>query len=110
MGQVAGELQVLALIVAHGDPLGVVEEDVGRLEDGVGEEPDPHRLGLPALVLELRHPAQLPDGGRALEEPGQPGVLGHVALDEEGADVGIEADGQQVGGRLQRPAGQEAGS
>ena len=40
-GQVPGELEVLALVVAHRDPVGVVEQDVGRLEDRVGEEPDP---------------------------------------------------------------------
>ena len=84
-GQVPGQLEVLALVVADRDPLGVVEEDVGRHEHRIGEQPGPHRLLVPALVLELGHPAQLADGGGALEQPGQPGVLGDVALDEQGA-------------------------
>ena len=37
-----------------------------------------------------------------LEQPGQPGVLGDVALDEEGAAVGIEPDGEQVQGGVER--------
>ena len=41
---VAGELEVLALVVADGDALGVVGEDVGRHEHRVVEQPDAHRL------------------------------------------------------------------
>ena len=40
-GQLAGELEVLALVVADRDPLGVVEEDVGGHEHRVGEQPAP---------------------------------------------------------------------
>ena len=58
--------------------------------------PDPDRLLALALVLELGHAAQLAHGRRALEQPGQPGVLGDVALDEQGAALGVEA---------RRPAG-----
>ena len=101
-GHVAGQLQVLALVVADRDGGGVVEEDVGRHEDGVGEEPHPRRLLALALVLELGHAAQLAHGGGALEQPGQPGVLGHVALDEEGAALGVEPDGEQVQGGVER--------
>ena len=35
-----GELEVLALVLADGDEVGVVEEDVGRLQDGVSVESD----------------------------------------------------------------------
>ena len=41
---VARELEVLALVVAHGDPVGVVGEDVGRHQHRVVEQPDAHRL------------------------------------------------------------------
>ena len=37
LGHVAGQLDVLALVVAHRHPVGVVEEDVGGLEGRVGE-------------------------------------------------------------------------
>ena len=105
-GHVAGELQMLALVVAHRDGRGVVEEDVGRHQCGVGEERDACRLLSLSLVLELRHPPQLAHGDRALQQPGQSGVLGDVALDEEGATVGIEPDGQQVQGRIERVGAQ----
>ncbi len=101
-GQLAGQLEVLALVVADRHPLGVVEQDVGRLEHRVGEQAHPDRVLAGALVLELGHPAQLAHGGRALEQPGHLGVLGHVALDEEGAPLGVEAGGQQVEGGLRR--------
>ena len=38
----------------------------------------------------------------ALEQPGQPGVLGDVALDEQGAALGVEPDGEQVEGGVER--------
>ena len=93
---------MLALVVADRDRRGVVEQDVGRHQDRVGEEAGPHRLLALSLVLELGHPPQLADGRRALEQPGQPRVLRHVALDEEGAAVGIEPDGEQVEGGVER--------
>ena len=46
-GQVPGELEVLALVVADRHPLGVVEEDVGALQHRVGEQPGPDRLLVP---------------------------------------------------------------
>ena len=88
------------------DPLGVVEDDVGRLEHRVGEQPDPHRLLALALLLELGHPPQFAHGGGALEQPGHLGVLGHVALDEQGAPLGVEPGGQQVEGGVVGPGPQ----
>jgi len=95
-GQLAGQLEVLALVVPDRNPLGVVEQDVGGLEHRVGEQAGPHRVLAQALVLELGHPAQLAHGGGALEQPGHLGVLGDVALDEQGAAIGVEPGGQQV--------------
>ena len=86
-GDVAGELDVLALVVAHRHLVGVVEEDVGRLQGRVGEQPgrDEARL-LGRLVLELRHAAAARRcDDRALHDPAELGVLGHVALDEQRA-------------------------
>ena len=59
--QVAGELEVLALVLADRHVVGVVQQDVGRLQHRVGEQPD---VGASApfgrLVLELGHPAASP--------------------------------------------------
>ena len=98
----AGQLQVLALVVAHRDRRCVVQEDVGRHEAGVGEEPDPDRLLPLALVLELGHAPELAHGGGALEQPGEPGVLWHVALNEQGAAVRVEPDCEEVEGGIER--------
>ena len=108
-GHLARQLEVLALVVADGHRRGVVEQDVGRHEHRVGEEADADRLLPLALVLELGHPSELAHGGRALEQPGQPRVLGNVALDEEDGALGVEADGEQVEGGVERVGPQVGG-
>ena len=56
---VARELQVLPLILADGHAIGEVEEDVGGLQHGVGEEPDGDRLAAGGLLLERDHALEL---------------------------------------------------
>ncbi len=92
------------MVVPDGHDVGVVEQDVGGHQRRVREEPGAYRRVAPPLVLELRHAGELAEGDRALEEPGESGVLGHVALDEEGADVRVQATGQQRGRQLEGPA------
>jgi hypothetical protein len=72
---------VLALVLADGDLVGVVEEDVGGHQDRVGQQRGPDLLLATRFLLEL-------DRGRA---------TGH-----EQAGVWVEAGGQQQGGELQR--------
>ena len=99
-GQFTGQLEVLALVVSDRYPFGVVEQDVGALEDRVGEQTNPHRILAVTLLLELGHPAQLAHGGGALEQPGHLNVLGDVALHEQGAALGIQSGGQEIERRL----------
>ena len=40
LGQVAGQLEVLALVLADRHLVGLVEQDVGGLQDRVGEQAD----------------------------------------------------------------------
>ncbi len=40
LGDLAGQLEVLALVVAHGDLLRRVEQDVARHQHRIGQEPD----------------------------------------------------------------------
>ena len=84
---VAGQLDVLALVVADRYLLGVVQQDVGRHQDGIVEQADTDRLlPLPAfgrLLLELRHASQLTEGRDAVEDPCELRVRAHVALYEE---------------------------
>ena len=110
-GDVAGDLDVLALVVADGHLVGVVQQDVRRLQRRVGEQPGGHELALPLgrLVLELRHPRQLAVADRALHHPRQLAVLGDVALHEHGGHVGVEADGEQHRGELDGALADHAG-
>ena len=101
-GDVAGELEVLALVVADGHPVGVVEEHVGGHEHRVVEQPDAHRLPSAGFLLELRHPLEFAERGHAVEDPGELGVLRHVALDEQGAALRVEAGGQEEHRRTAR--------
>ena len=43
--QVAGELQVLALVLPDRNPLRLVEQDVGRHQHGIGEQGHGHGVG-----------------------------------------------------------------
>ena len=109
LGQVTGELQVLALVIAHGDEVGVVEQDVGGHEGRVDEEANPGPklfATFGRLVLPLGHPVQLAHAGGALEQPGQFGVLVDVALDEQDATRRVKPGRKQQGGHRQSGLGQ----
>ena len=94
---IAGDLDVLTLVLADRYLIGVVQDDVGGLKGWVGEQSsgDEVALALGRLVLELRHPAQLAERDRALHHPAQLAVLGDMALHEHRGDVGIEPDSEQ---------------
>jgi hypothetical protein len=98
---------MLALVLPHRHPVGLVDEDVGGLQDRVVEVAG----GQPALApdlrlgLELGHAAQLAEGRQMVEQPGQLRVLGHVGLDEQRAHLGVQAAGEQHGRHLEGPVG-----
>ena len=98
--QVAGQLQVLALVLADRDAVGLVEQDVRGLQDRVREQADGGAVGaaLGRLVLELRHPAGLAEPGDAAQHPAQLRVLGHVRLDEQRGPLRVDPGGEQLRG------------
>ena len=110
--EVAGQLEVLALVLADRDVVRPVEQDVGRLEDRVGEQPDARRAlaALGRLVLELGHPAGLAEAGQALQHPRRLGVRRDLALHEDRRPLRVDAHGQQLRGGPQRPLAQRFGS
>src|ERR1019366_4984934 len=75
----------------------------------VGEKADADRLAAFGLLLELDHAPQLAEGGGALEQPAQPGVLGHVALHKDGAYLRIEPTCEQPRGCVQGALAQDSG-
>ena len=107
--QVAGQLEVLALVLTHRDPVGLVDEDVRGLQDRVREQADGRPVGaaLGGLVLELRHPAGLAEPGQAAEHPAQLSVLGYVRLDEQRGPLRVDAGREQLRHRPPGPLPQQ---
>ena len=109
-GDLARELHVLALVVAHRHLVGLVEKDVGGLEHGVQEKARAHQLLLARrLVLELVHASELPVGGDRAQQPAELGVLVDVGLAKQDAALGIQPAGHQHGRGVEHVAGQRAG-
>ena len=99
LGDVAGELDVLLLVLADGHVAGTIKQDVGRLEHGIVEQGDrcPF-LVLARLVLPLRHSAEPTHAGGAVQEPAQFGMGGDVGLGEQDRLGRIDPAGDQGGG------------
>ena len=99
---------MLLLVLTHRDQVGLVEQDVRRHQHRVGEQAGGDVVGvLFGLVLELGHAGQLPKLGVAAQHPGQLGVLGHVALDEDDAPDRVQAAGDILGQLLQGAPAQQ---
>ena len=93
----ARQLEVGGLVLADRHERRLVDDDVGRLQDRVGEQPVVDVVGLVGLLLLVRRRALEPADRRdRAQQPGELGVLGPVALDEQRAALGIEAEGQQA--------------
>ena len=76
LGDVAGQLEMLLLVVADRHMGGAIGEDVGRHQGRIGEQADRGVLAvLAGLLLELRHAVQPAHAGDAVEDPGELGVL-----------------------------------
>ena len=94
---------MLALVFADGNVIGLVKQDVGRHQRGVGEQPGVDVVDVfGRFVLELGHARQLAEHGVAGQDPAQFGVSVYVALNENQALFGIDAAGQQQRKGVQR--------
>ena len=77
---VARQLEVLLLVLAHRHMRRAVDQDVGRHQDRIGEEADRGVLPvLAGLLLELGHAVEPAHAGDAVEHPGELRVLVHLA-------------------------------
>src|SRR5207244_7725628 len=79
---VAGELDVLPLILTDGNQVGAIEQDVRRLQHGVREQPRPYALEIGRPGLELNHALEPADRRHAAEEPCQFCVCADARLNE----------------------------
>ena len=90
----AGQLEVRHLVIPHRHPVGVVDGDVGGLEQRIAEEADGRQVAV-AHLLDLLfiggHALEPWDRRDHLEQQVELGVLGHERLDEERALLGVEA-------------------
>jgi hypothetical protein len=100
---VARELEVLPLVVADRDEVGLVEEDVAGHEDRVGEEPGRDELLPLALLLELRHAPELAVARDRGEQPRRLGVRPDVALREDRRALRVEAGREEQRHEVERP-------
>ena len=98
---------MLFLVLTHGDVVGLVEQDVGGHEAGIGEEAAVDVVGVfGGLVLELGHTGKLAEHGIAVQHPAQLGVGGDVGLDEDGTLLRVQAAGDILGHLSEHPAAQ----
>ena len=93
---------MLALVVADRHDVGLVEQDVARHQDGVGEEAGGDEVLAFALLLELSHAAELSEPGDGREQPSRLGVRRHMALQEERRALRLEADGEEQRRQVER--------
>ncbi len=95
----AAELHVRHLVLAHRHVGGAVHQDVGALQQGVAEEAVGREvllLQLLLLILVTGYALEPAERGDHRQQQVQLGVLGHVRLDEQRRDPGIEAGRQPV--------------
>src|SRR5437762_930884 len=95
----AAELHVRHLVLAHRHVGGAVHQDVGALQQRVAEEavgPEILLLQLLLLILVTGYALEPPERCDHRQEQVQLRVLGHVRLDEQRRDPGIEAGRQPV--------------
>src|SRR6266540_149393 len=88
---VTRELEMLPLVVADRDQVGLVEEDVPCHQHGIREEPSRDEFLTLSFFFELRHPSQLPVARHGREQPSRLGVRADVALREDRRPLGVEA-------------------
>ena len=92
----AAELQVRRLVLADRHAGGLVDGDIGRLEDRVVEQPHAVLDAVLTLLLIGGCPFRPRDRHDRVEDPGELRVLGQVRLTDEGALLRVEAHRQQV--------------
>tara|TARA_Y100001933_G_scaffold207456_1_gene210656 strand:- start:101 stop:691 length:591 start_codon:yes stop_codon:yes gene_type:complete len=132
LSEITAKFHVLSLILAYGNEIGVVEEDVGGHEHGVAKKTGidgglrPCTLmgelhftvvgfgGLKTkffrFVLELGHSLKFPDRGQASQNPCQFGVSDDVGLDELVTFFRIQTAGDILGHTVEYVLAQSCGS
>jgi hypothetical protein len=107
---IACELDMLLLVLAHRHMRRLVEQDVGGHQRRIGVEAERRGLAVFAcLVLELRHPIHPADARDAIEHPGELGVGGHRTLQQDDVLPVVDAGRHQRRGAEARIGGELLG-
>ena len=101
-GHVLRHLDVLKLVLADRHKIAAVDQDVGRHQHGIGEQPHGRAQTLCNLVLVGGGPLEEPFAGDGGQNPGQLGHLGHIGLAKEICLFGIEPECEVIEGDIQR--------
>src|SRR5581483_4134301 len=99
----ARELEVLDLVFTDRNRVGVIQENVGGLQNRVVQDAGEDVLLPRGLVLVLRLPFELADRGDRVEYPRQLGMFRHRRLHEQDGGVRIDAGGEQADRQIPRP-------
>src|SRR4030095_7482711 len=84
---------MLLLVFTNRYEVGLIKQNVGSHQHRIVEQADADILALLArLVFELSHSFQFRQTRRAIQNPGQFGVLSYVRLYEDGRDWRSQAD------------------
>jgi len=97
-GDVAGDFDVLFLVAADGDEVGIVDENIGGHEDGIGEEAVVGGEAAGQFVLVAGATFEQAHGGDGGEQPGEFGDGGDIGLAEEEGLGGVQAAGEEIQG------------
>ena len=98
---------MLLLVLADRHMGGAVQQNVRRHQHRIIVEPDGRVLAvLAGLLLELGHAAEPADARDAVEDPGQLGVAGDLALVEHDVLLRVDAGGDEGRGDLAGVAGE----
>ena len=100
---VAADLDVLALIHANRNEIGLVQQNVCRHQNRIGKQTDIDVVRmLGGFVLELGHAGSLAEHGEAVEHPRQLRMRGHMALDEQNALFRVQTAGNVLRDQFKR--------
>src|SRR5919201_4173352 len=98
---IAGELQVLLLVLSYRYVRCPINENIGGHQRGIGVEADRGVLAVFArFFLELGHPVEPAQAGHAVEYPGELRMLSDLTLIEDDMFFRIDPAGNEGGGHL----------
>ena len=94
LGNIARKLNVLLLIYAHRNDVGLIKKDISCHKCGISEQSGVDIIGMAcALVLELSHSSELAEHCETIENPRKLCVCGNVRLNIQSVFVGIKPAG-----------------